>query len=219
MPFIYFARWYHSCHRGFNPVIQTRVSRSYYSTSTSTQAYTLSPRLYICRDICVASVKSKLRVRNCEDVDLLIRTSGETRLSDFLTWQVGFAELVFVRALWPEFNLGHLFYACLRYQLSYHSRKQLKSRYELAQEPALLLRANQDQERSSKGRGHDGIYRRDRTSVHGSRGGKECVKGSGMIGPSSDPPILTKPGHRDLHHCLFGRDVKVWYRPLELKSV
>ena len=36
--------------------------------------------------------------------DLVIRTSGEMRLSNFLLWQVAYAELYFTKTLWPEFN-------------------------------------------------------------------------------------------------------------------
>ena len=42
------------------------------------------------------------------DPDLVIRTSGETRLSNFLLWQAAYAELVFDDVLWPDFSLGHL---------------------------------------------------------------------------------------------------------------
>ena len=42
------------------------------------------------------------------DVDLLIRTSGEQRISNFLPWQLAYAELVFEPALWPDFGLGAL---------------------------------------------------------------------------------------------------------------
>ena len=49
-------------------------------------------------------------------VDLLIRTSGETRLSDFMLWQVGFAVLVFMDVLWPDFSFRHLLWAFLQYQ-------------------------------------------------------------------------------------------------------
>jgi undecaprenyl diphosphate synthase len=42
------------------------------------------------------------------DVDLLIRTSGEQRLSDFLLWEVAYAEFVFTRRFWPDFDRGDL---------------------------------------------------------------------------------------------------------------
>jgi undecaprenyl diphosphate synthase len=42
------------------------------------------------------------------DPDLVIRTSGETRLSNFLLWQAAYAELVFDEVLWPDFSLEHL---------------------------------------------------------------------------------------------------------------
>ena len=45
-------------------------------------------------------------------LDLLIRTSGEQRISNFMLWEIAYAELVFVDVLWPEFRREHL-YACL----------------------------------------------------------------------------------------------------------
>jgi undecaprenyl diphosphate synthase len=46
------------------------------------------------------------------DVDLVIRSSGEQRLSNFLIWQAAYAEFVSVDALWPDFDRRHLWYAC-----------------------------------------------------------------------------------------------------------
>jgi undecaprenyl diphosphate synthase len=42
------------------------------------------------------------------DVDLLIRTSGEQRLSDFLLWECAYAEMVFTPRMWPEFSVDDL---------------------------------------------------------------------------------------------------------------
>jgi undecaprenyl diphosphate synthase len=42
------------------------------------------------------------------DPDLLIRTSGELRISNFLLWQLAYSELVFVDTLWPDFGPRHL---------------------------------------------------------------------------------------------------------------
>ena len=50
------------------------------------------------------------------EVDLLIRTSGEQRISNFLLWEIAYAELFFTDILWPDFNNENLFEAILNYQ-------------------------------------------------------------------------------------------------------
>ena len=50
------------------------------------------------------------------DVDLLIRTGGEQRLSDFLLWECAYAELVFTPRMWPEFSARDLESAIAEYQ-------------------------------------------------------------------------------------------------------
>ena len=49
-------------------------------------------------------INDHLYTKNLPDVDLLIRTSGEVRISNFLLWQIAYAELYFTNELWPEFN-------------------------------------------------------------------------------------------------------------------
>lgn len=49
-------------------------------------------------------------------VDLMIRTSGETRISNFLLWQIAYAELFFTPVLWPDFSKENLYEAILNYQ-------------------------------------------------------------------------------------------------------
>jgi undecaprenyl diphosphate synthase len=51
---------------------------------------------------------SRLTTADMPDPDLVIRTSGEKRLSNFLLWQSAYAELVFIDVLWPDFNKSHL---------------------------------------------------------------------------------------------------------------
>jgi undecaprenyl diphosphate synthase len=51
---------------------------------------------------------SLLYAPEMSDPDLVIRTSGEERLSNFLLWQSAYSELVFVEALWPDFDIEHL---------------------------------------------------------------------------------------------------------------
>jgi undecaprenyl diphosphate synthase len=50
------------------------------------------------------------------DVDLLIRTGGEKRLSDFLLWECAYAELLFTRRAWPDFDAGALARACAAFR-------------------------------------------------------------------------------------------------------
>jgi len=49
-------------------------------------------------------------------VDLLVRTGGERRISNFLLWNAAYAELVFSERLWPEFEVADLFSAIADYQ-------------------------------------------------------------------------------------------------------
>ena len=60
------------------------------------------------QDIDEALFASHLATADMPDPDLLIRTSGEKRLSNFLLWQSAYAELVFLDVLWPDFNKSHL---------------------------------------------------------------------------------------------------------------
>ncbi len=57
-----------------------------------------------------------LYVPEFPDVDLLIRTSGEQRISNFMLWQLSYAEMVFLPVLWPDFRRKHLWEAIIKYQ-------------------------------------------------------------------------------------------------------
>ena len=59
-------------------------------------------------EISEETVQRHLQTRDLPDLDLVIRTSGEQRLSNFLLWQSAYTELVFVPTLWPDFTLEHL---------------------------------------------------------------------------------------------------------------
>jgi undecaprenyl diphosphate synthase len=59
-------------------------------------------------DIDTAAVEAALDTADLPPVDLLIRTSGEHRLSNFMLWQVAYAELLFVDTLWPDFGADAL---------------------------------------------------------------------------------------------------------------
>lgn len=61
-------------------------------------------------------INEHLYTQNLPDVDLLIRTSGEQRISNFLLWQIAYAELYFTNVLWPDFTKQHLQEAIIEYQ-------------------------------------------------------------------------------------------------------
>ena len=61
-------------------------------------------------------INQHLYTRNLPDVDLLIRTSGEQRLSNFLLWQIAYAELYFTEVFWPDFSDEDLYKAIASYQ-------------------------------------------------------------------------------------------------------
>jgi undecaprenyl diphosphate synthase len=62
-------------------------------------------------DITAREIEDRLDTRDIPDPDLLIRTSGEQRISNFLLWQAAYAELVFPDVLWPDFSKRDLEHA------------------------------------------------------------------------------------------------------------
>ena len=71
----------------------------------------ISPHL-ITEDV----IKEHLYTKDLPDVDFLIRTSGEERISNFLLWQIAYAELYFTPLLWPDFKREDMYKAILNYQ-------------------------------------------------------------------------------------------------------
>ena len=67
-------------------------------------------------DLDESIINKHLYTQNLPDVDLLIRTSGEHRISNFLLWQIAYAELYFTDVLWPDFRVEHLYEAIISYQ-------------------------------------------------------------------------------------------------------
>ena len=61
-------------------------------------------------------IAASLYTASCPDPDLLIRTSGEMRISNFLLWQIAYAELYVTETLWPDFTRADLLLAVLEYQ-------------------------------------------------------------------------------------------------------
>ena len=67
-------------------------------------------------DISESTITQHLYTHNLPDVDLMIRTSGEQRISNFLLWQAAYAELYFTNVLWPDFREKDLHEAIISYQ-------------------------------------------------------------------------------------------------------
>lgn len=78
---------------------QDEMLRAVRGIASDVAAGTLSPD-----DIDHASIEARLDTRDLPPLDLMIRTSGERRLSNFLLWQAAYAELLFVDTLWPDFG-------------------------------------------------------------------------------------------------------------------
>jgi undecaprenyl diphosphate synthase len=62
------------------------------------------------------TISKNLSTANYPDPDLLIRTSGEYRLSNYLLWQLAYTELFFTPTLWPDFNKEGLYEAIISFQ-------------------------------------------------------------------------------------------------------
>lgn len=67
-------------------------------------------------DIDESIINEHLYTQNLPDVDLLIRTSGEYRISNFMLWQIAYSELYFTDILWPDFRKKDLYEAIISYQ-------------------------------------------------------------------------------------------------------
>ena len=75
----------------------------------------LRPKIDI-HDLSEKLFSQYLYTNDIEDPDLLIRTGKEHRISNFLLWQIAYAELYFTETLWPDFRKKHLEKAILEYQ-------------------------------------------------------------------------------------------------------
>ena len=62
------------------------------------------------------AIRSRLYAPDMPDPDLVVRTSGEHRISNFLLWEMAYSELIFTETLWPDFRREHLFEAVREYQ-------------------------------------------------------------------------------------------------------
>jgi len=92
-----------------NTVIDLIIALSYGSRADITNAARILARKSVIGDIEVDEIDEEminkyLSTGDVPDPDLLIRTSGEKRISNFLLWQLAYSELVFIDCLWPDFD-------------------------------------------------------------------------------------------------------------------
>ena len=90
---------------------RAEILRATRSIAADVAAGKLSPG-----EITEADFEKRLFTAGCPDPDLLIRTSGEQRISNFLLWQVAYAELYISPVLWPDFGRRELYEAIVAYQ-------------------------------------------------------------------------------------------------------
>ncbi|MBN2487250.1 MAG: isoprenyl transferase [Bacteroidales bacterium] len=76
----------------------------------------VAAKKFVVNDIDNEIFSNALTTCNIPDPELLIRTSGENRISNFLLWQIAYAELYFTPTLWPDFRREHLYAAIADYQ-------------------------------------------------------------------------------------------------------
>ncbi|MCR4680004.1 MAG: isoprenyl transferase [Bacteroidales bacterium] len=82
---------------------RVELARAAQSIARKVQAGQLSPE-----DVQPDTVTRHLYLPNVPDPDILIRTGGETRISNFLLWQLAYTELFFIPTMWPDFRKEHL---------------------------------------------------------------------------------------------------------------
>jgi len=124
--------------QGLEPAVRREIDRARHETSENTGmvltvALNYSGRSEIveaCREVmaeCQAAnrnpaeiteydIESHLFTKHLPDPDLLIRTSGEMRVSNFLLWQIAYSEIYVTEVLWPDFRRTQLFEAIIEYQ-------------------------------------------------------------------------------------------------------
>ncbi len=99
-----------------NDMILT-IALSYDSRKSIAQAATLAIKSDSQKqNISIEDIAEHLPTRHCPPVDLLIRTGGEQRISNFLLWEIAYAELYFTGTAWPDFREDHLMDAVNDYQ-------------------------------------------------------------------------------------------------------
>jgi len=96
------------------------------------------------KDICIGVKQNQLDIRDINEdliekclytshsheVDLLVRTSGEVRLSDFLLWQANYSVISFINKMWPELSIWNFYMGIINYQLNFDYIQKIKNSIE-----------------------------------------------------------------------------------------
>ena len=104
-----------------NDALTLTIALSYGSREEIISAFKKISLKVVNKDLVIEEIDEKiinnhLYTFTLPDVDLLIRTSGEKRISNFLLWQIAYAELLFTEVLWPDFSKNDFYNAILEYQ-------------------------------------------------------------------------------------------------------
>lgn len=86
------------------------------ATATKNIAEKIKSGILNPEDVTQETIRQHLKTVEMPDPELLIRTSGEMRISNFLLWQIAYTELYFTEVLWPDFRKKHYYEAILAYQ-------------------------------------------------------------------------------------------------------
>jgi undecaprenyl diphosphate synthase len=95
----------------FNYGARSEIAKAARALAEKVLAGTLTPE-----NINISAMNGALDTAGIPDPDLLVRTSGEMRISNFLLWQCAYTEFVFLDAYWPDFGREHLEEAIARYR-------------------------------------------------------------------------------------------------------
>lgn len=91
-------------------------SKEEITRATKLIANKVKDNIILIDDIDESVINNHLYTHNLPDVDLVIRTSGEQRISNFLLWQIAYAEFYFTETLWPDFTADDLMQAIQSFQ-------------------------------------------------------------------------------------------------------
>ncbi len=102
---------FHLC-IAFNYGGREEIVRAVQDIASKVEAGEMSPK-----DITETSISEHMDTFGYPDPDLLIRTSGECRISNFLLWQLAYSEMIFMDVFWPDFDASHLGAAMEQFRL------------------------------------------------------------------------------------------------------